>query len=240
MLKGSPADKPIILLSGRPFPNQLDWESKGVTGRILDQGKCSSQWAITGASTFSNFQKIHYGGEWVELSVQYLLECYDYREITNEEQRQKLKDDLNYKCSEEIGDQIKIENVLRFVLENGIRAADHYPYTSYFKGGVGKCKDTSESKLYKFDDLEIVEIVGEKNLVEALNLYGPIPIMFNTSDWMVMYREGIYNANDNICTKPYHAGTLVGYGQDTVSRNYYNFQTEKWINAGKLKYWKIN
>lgn len=223
-------NKPIALLEKGPFPDSLDWTSFGVVMGINGQGSCDSEWAFDVAGQFEANLKIHRGIS-VRLSVQYLLECYDYPGMD--------KKSLD-KC--DVAEHIRIENVLNFVLKRGIRAAKNYPYTS-FTGKVGECLDTDakkNSEIYTFGDaFEVIKIVGEEKMVEGLNLYGPLTIKFRTSEYLRWYKEGVYDVRDEVCYEPFHSDLLVGYGTD--ERHLYGYDEVKKtrFDFGNIKYWKI-
>ena len=104
----------IHTLSIKNLKRKVDWKEKKMISSIKNQSRCNSCYAFSVNAAIEAAEKIKYGGEFMNLSEQELLDC-----------------SKNYDCR---GGQPKI--ALDYIIENGISFDVDYPYK---KKASGSC-----------------------------------------------------------------------------------------------------
>lgn len=227
-----------------------DWVKDGAVTGVRHQLDCNTEvhFAVVGA--LESYHKIH-KHELKEFSEGYLTECYEEGADKGLRLEKEVLDSLAKNLNDneiaaqvtryvEAEDKRKLEaktgcglqhnnvrEVLEYVLEHGIPEAKAYEYIIPEGGKVAECKKEKLKNIFmhKFD-FEIKVLHGEKEMGEALK-HGPIIGLFRTSELLPSYDKGVYLLfNNYFCNKAFHAGLIVGIGEEI-------------IHGKKIRYWKI-
>ncbi|CAH1995705.1 unnamed protein product [Acanthoscelides obtectus] len=174
--------------SGDPSaPESFDWRERGAVTRVIDQGTCSSCWAIAACGAIEAQRFIH-NGTLEPLSHQNLVDCSGSYG--------------NNGCS---GGEA--EQAYDFVRDHGIMADADYPYVEDDQ----QCKQ--KGYVTKVKGYFMVER-NEVQIAKALASHGPISVSMDAG-WLRIYRHGIFDNSIGCKTgenDTNHAVLLVGYG----------------------------
>ena len=126
---------------------KVDWREKKMISSVKNQSRCNSCYAFSVNSAIEAAEKIKYGGDFINLSEQELLDC-----------------SKNYDCR---GGQPKV--ALDYIIENGISFDKQYPYKNKASGRcLRKKNDDFEGRNLKDNNLNEME---GRNLQDWNNSY---------------------------------------------------------------------
>ncbi|CAH1401289.1 unnamed protein product [Nezara viridula] len=187
--KRPPSQHVFSFREGAPYPQNLDWRSKGAVTEVKNQGQCGSCYAFsaTGSLEAQHFIKT---GKLVSLSEQNIVDC-------SGPQR-------NRGCK---GGNMM--NSFRYIMQHGIDTEKFYPY----EGKEGTCRfQISEvgATVTGYGSIDPFEEALKAAVVDI----GPISVGIHVSKNFFQYKTGIFQ-EDNC--DPYdlnHAVLVVGYGID--------------------------
>lgn len=172
------------------LPDSVDWRDQGYVNPIQNQKQCGSCYAFSSVAAIEG-QYFKSSGSLLKLSEQHVVDC--------------ASSYGNYGCNGGI-----MNNVFKFVKDNGIAFEDSYPYQARVQGcssGV-----LSPVKVNGFVDLP----EGDENaLQQAVASKGPISVGIDASlRSFQLYESGIYNDPNANANSIDHAVVVVGYGSE--------------------------
>lgn len=200
--------------SKREPPPTLDWRRKGAVGPIIDQGACSSCWAIaaTGALEGQIYIKTK---KFVRLSSQQLIDCGN---TTG-----------NQGC-----DAGSPKRAYQYIIDKGVTSEHLYPYQE----DTETCKSNLKV-VYEMKAIMSIPKEDELSLKNAVGKVGPVSVLIDASArTFQLYKAGIYDDPDCSRENVNHAVLLVGYGTSLNGVDYWiakNSWGEEWGEKGFFK-----
>lgn len=195
---------------------KVDWRIQSYMSPIMKQNKNSFSWAyglVDVVQTVYSILTDYY--HYVDLSIQELIDCSDYKEENTLIQT--------------------INNGYDYIIENGLSLDSNYP----FEGFVNKCRKFHEP-FYHIGDYHVIPENNEKELMYIL---GNHPVLVNIQASMPFfrfYKSGIIRANQfKYCGERIdHSVLLVGYGEEKDGTKYWilkNSWGEDWGENGYFR-----
>lgn len=201
------------LLNGVQYPRVLNWEERGMLGPVRDQSfprACGSCYDFASIENVQSFHKIH-TGESVELSTQEILD-FDNKDLA---------------CSGGIPD-----NVLQYVIENGICREEDCPYHGIKDGSCDR--DSCQNKVF-IDDCMDVNQMSESSLLKALQ-NGPIIVAIEADTrYFQLYSGGVLDSSIKCGHNLDHAVLLFGVNLDDKTWSIRNSWNSSWGENGNFR-----
>lgn len=201
------------MLNVKQYPRYLDWNEKGVLGKIRDQSYPRPCGSCYDMATIENIQAIHaiHTGELVELSPQEILD-FD-------------KNDLS--CDGGLP-----SNVLGYVIKNGICHEEDCPYHAEKDGSCNRnlCQD----KVHIDDCLE-VEPLNQDALIKAIQDGPVIAAIEADTKYFQLYQSGILD-NAELCKRDLdHAILIYAVNLDEKTWTIRNSWSSTWGENGSAR-----
>lgn len=153
------------------FPSRWSWAQRGQVGRVRDQARCGSCWAVSAASVLTDRFYIA-TGNLVELSEQDLVSC----------------ERDNYGCQGGY-----LDRAWRYLVNNGIVDDQCYPYVSG-NGSVPQCASSCQNRApwtkYRARNARNYRNINE--IKTAIQNGGPIQAGFIVYKDFLSYKGGVY------------------------------------------------
>jgi C1A family cysteine protease len=201
------------ILNGIQYPQILNWEQRGMLGRVRDQSSpraCGSCYDFASIENVQSFHKIH-TGESVELSTQEILDF----------------DNKDAGCNGGIPD-----NVLQYVIENGICDEAQCPYHGVKDGSCDR--DSCINKVF-IDDCMDVNKMSESSLLKALQ-NGPVIVAIEADTrYFQLYSGGVLDSSIKCGNNLDHAVLLFGVNLEEKTWSIRNSWSSSWGENGNFR-----
>lgn len=212
----------LNLQSRVPLPENFDWREHGFSTGVRDQGECGSCWAITTSGALEG-AFARFNGFSVQLSPQQLVDCST----------------RDFGC--EGG---WFDTALNYVAQlptGWLNPETAYPY----RGVKETCKidiSGAQNPVASSYELKVVgskRLENEKDMMEALYVYGPVSVALHVTSNLFAYQEGVFT--DALCNVNLnHAVLLVGWGHDRRSNKPYWILKNSWgADWGESGYFRM-
>jgi len=181
------------------------------TGTIVDQGSCSSSWAISAARTVSDRFCIAYGRE-MTFSPQWMVDCH------NEQ----------LECRGGFGDKA-FEDLMHY----GIVTDQCVPYTGVAAQCPFTCIDGSQLQVYKlrsaYSPYKKGDTTATMQLIQQdILLHGPVTAGLWTFNDFRDYKGGVYEHQSSSGIVAQHTVRIVGWGVDAETKKPYWKVANSW------------
>jgi len=197
------------------IPDALDWREKGVVQKPKDQASCGSCWAFSASSVLESHIAIQ-TGKLFDLSEQQLTSC-----APNPDQ-----------CGGTGGCSGSTQWLaFQYAITSGLTTTASWPYHARDE----KCDVTKIKQVATISGLVRLPTNDFNALVTAVATTGPVAISVAATEWQ-FYDSGVYNGDCG--TEINHAVTLVGYGTDAESGDYWiirNSWSAGWGEGGYMR-----
>ena len=193
------------------------------TNTIVDQGDCSSSWAISAARTVSDRYCIKQGTP-MTFSPQWMVSCH------NEQ----------LDCRGGFGDKAFMD-----LKESGIVTDECLPYTATAEKCPSKCKDGSQLTIYKlknaYSPYKKGDVKGTMQMIQQdILLYGPVTAGLWTFGDFRDYKGGVYEHDSDSGIIAQHTVRIVGWGVDAETKKPYWKVANSWGDTwGEKGYFRI-
>lgn len=167
------------------LPNSFDWRSRGFVSPVLDQEQSSSLFFALTAATEG--QVAIRDNKLTELSVQQIIDCFDYKWPVN------------------------LETVYQYLtMAGGFDTFDNYPYY----GPLGQCLYRQNESIAQVISYVNGESGDEDRMKADIINYGPYAVLLDSNIDLVFYSSGIFDSTNCTQTSPNQAMLVVGFGSE--------------------------
>jgi len=211
---------------GDDIPEEYDASVKYAncsTNTIVDQGSCSSSWAISAARTMSDRYCIATGNS-LSFSPQWMVDCH------NEQ----------LECRGGFGDKA-FEDLKKY----GVATEKCVPYTGVADKCPFKCIDGSDPEVYKLKTAYSPYKKGDTTatmqmIQQDILLYGPVTAGLWTFHDFRDYQGGVYEHKSSTGVIAQHTVRIVGWGVDADTKKPYWKVANSWGESwGENGYFRI-
>lgn len=193
------------------LPSSVDWRAHGAVTPVKNTGQCGSDWAFASTGAVEAAHAIK-SGKLVSLSEQELIDCSGV--------------DGNQGCN---GGHV--DNAFKWIARHGITSEAAYPYTA--RGGT--CKYGTATPVVHLTSYREVA-TDMQSLMTAVAAH-PVAVEIEAGSDFNSYGGGIYGCHS--ATHPNYWVLIVGYGTDSMGRQYWLVKGELGTGWGEHGYMRM-